>query len=540
MCTGKAVLIGAEEEENLAIRYLGAALEKNGHEVRIMPCSRYHDFPLVLDELRTFRPDIVAVSMAFQSMAIMFLELAQKIKKEIPDVHLTVGGHFPTFEYLKLLEYDSIDSVIRFEGESPINQLLEGLINNKELNNIPNLVYKENNHIKENSCDKLFPELDDLPFPLRKKRVQERLGENFATLVTSRGCFHSKCIYCCIGAFHHPKNGEKYALRSPQNVAQEMGKLYHEQNVRLFQFHDDNFLLPHPDQSLKRLNALKTAIKNEKIDKNQIALLIKTRPDDLNQEVSSLLKELGAVGIFLGVENASASGLKALGRGSHPDEINKALDLLESNFSVTFNLLIFHPRVTLEEINQNIYFMKDHLDLAFDFGRAEIVAGSPLEKLVKRKNLLRGQWPHWDYRVEDDAVEKMFRINALTFYREGSPYPALSHKLIALSYRSYLINRFYPGKKSQTLQNKTKNLILTSNEFTLKNLLEIYSMVAYDKVEIDPLYHKMEAFYLSLTKKASVLSDKMARFQLVEKKFKKHGVDNYLQNSKTMERIFRI
>jgi hypothetical protein len=50
----------------------------------------------------------------------------------------------------------------------------------------------------------------------------------------------------------------------------------------------------------------------------------------------------------------------------------------------------------------------------------------------------------------------------------------------------------------------------------------------------------MEAFYGYLTSKALDLSGSMARFQLVEKKFKKRGVDNYLQNSKTMERIFRI
>jgi radical SAM superfamily enzyme YgiQ (UPF0313 family) len=540
MNTGKAIIIGAEDEENLAIRYLGAELNKNGHEVRIVSCSGYHDIPLVLNELKKFNPEMVAISMAFQSLAVMFLELAQKIKEVNPDVHLTVGGHFPTFEYQNLLKQYTIDSVIRFEGEKPINILLESLINNKKLNNIPNLIYKADDHIQENPCQNLFPVLDDLTFPLREKKAQERLGEKFATLITSRGCFHSKCIYCCIGAFHQPKKGKKYALRSPENVAREMGILYHQKKVRLFQFHDDNLLLPTPEESLKRLESLKTSLKNEKIDISQIGLLIKTRPDALDWEVVSLLKELGVVGIFLGVENASYSGLRALGRGSNRDEINEALDLLKGNLSVTFNLLIFHPRATLQEINENIYFMKDHLDLAFDFGRAEIVAGSPLEKMVQRKNLLRGQWPHWDYRIVDDAVEKMFRINALTFYKDDSPYPALSHKLIALSYRSQLLNRFYPGRKSQKFQRETENLIRTSNEFTLKNLLEIYRMVAYGEDEIGLLYHQMEAFYGYLTSKALDLSGRMARFQLVEKKFKKRGVDNYLQNSKTMERIFRI
>ena len=77
---------------------------------------------------------------------------------------------------------------------------------------------------------------------MRNDRPQVRLGENFATLVASRGCWHSACAYCCIGAFHAKKKGPRHALRSVENIAKEIAWLYHKQGVRLFQFHDDNFL----------------------------------------------------------------------------------------------------------------------------------------------------------------------------------------------------------------------------------------------------------------------------------------------------------
>jgi len=542
---GKILLVGAEDEENLAIRYLGAELQKIGHTVKIAPCSNYDEFSRVLNELESFHPDIVAVSMAFQSMATMFLELIHKIKEINPKVHVTVGGHFPTFEFEKLLEFDIIDSVIRFEGEIPIVKLADAIINNNSLDDVPNLVYKlyEDSSVKENPVISSFQDLDSLALPLRKKKPHTRLGENFATLVTSRGCFHSRCIYCCIGAFHQPKSGLPYALRSPENVAREMRDLYHKQKVRLFQFHDDNFLLPSKKRSYDRLNSLKNSLAKEKVKLNDIALLIKTRPDGVDEDIVSLLEKMGAVGVFLGVENASNSGLKALARSSTVDEINSSLELLKDyNIGVTFNLLIFHPRATLEEINNNIYFMKNNITLAYDFGRAEIVAGSPLEKLVKRKGLLRGQWPHWDYRIQDDAVEKMFRLNTLTFYRRNSPYPELSHKLIALSYRSELLQRFYPGKKSQKLKNETKKLIRTSNEFTLNSLLQIYGMVAESGIEeeVNILSEKMDLFYGNTDKKVEELIARMLRFQMVGKEFQARGVDDYLQNSQTLGRIFRI
>jgi len=541
---GRILLVGAEDEENLAIRYLGAELIRNKNQFKIAGCSDYQRFKNVLDELETFKPDMVAVSMAFQSMAIMFLDLIREIKHVKPEVHITVGGHFPTFEYEKILKYDTVDSVIRFEGEEAISTLIDAIVNGENLRNVPNLVYKSpDGSLQENFLLNEFPDLEKLAFPVREDNPQIRLGEKFSTLVSSRGCFHSRCIYCCIGAFHKPKTGPPYALRTPENVAQEMSELYTEKNVRLFQFHDDNFLLPSTKSSYDRLNSLKKSLLKEKVNLDDIALLIKTRPDGLTEEIMVLLEELGTVGVFLGVENASDSGLKSLKRAATMEDVNNSLQLLKKfDIGVTFNLLMFHPRATLDEINENIYFMNKNKDMAFDFGRTEIVAGSPLERLVKRKGLLRGEWPHWDYRIQDDATEKMFRVNAITFYRENSSYPELSHKLIALSYRAELLQRFYPGRKARKLKKEAFNLIQNCNEFTLDCLLDIYHMVPETGIEknIELLNHKMDHNYGGYSKKSGELADRMWRFQLVSKKFQEHGVDDYFQDSRTMGKIFRI
>ncbi len=542
---GKIILVGAEDEENLAIRYLGAELQNKGHEVRIIPCSNPIHYPHVLKELKSFKPDMVAVSMAFQSMATMFLELIHQIKETMPHVHVTVGGHFPTFEYKKILEYETIDTVIRFEGEKPISKLINCIINDESLQKVPNLAYKssEDDSIKETFITNDFGDLDSLSFPLRNKNPHDRLGEHFATLVTSRGCFHSKCIYCCIGAFHQQKKGLPYSLRTPENVSKEMGHLYHKKKVRLFQFHDDNFLLPSKKESYERLKLFKKSLIEKGMDLNNIALLIKTRPDGIDEDILNILDEIGTVGVFLGVENASNNGLKALARSSNRDEIDHSLQLLEDfDMAVTFNLLIFHPRTTLEEINENIYFMNKNAHMAFDFGRAEIVAGSPLEKLVRHRGLLKGTWPQWDYQIEDDAVEKMFRIIALTFYQENSPYTDLSHKLIAISYRSQLLQRFYPGKKSKQLKKESMKLIKDSNRFTLDSLLSVYSLVAESDIEnsINTLCGKMNSFYGDSAEMVDELSGKMWRFQMIEKKFMNRGVDDYFQNSETLGKLFRI
>lgn len=540
---GKAILIGVEEEENLAIRYLGAVLKKNQHKVKIVPYSLNGDIESTINEIISFKPDMVAVSIAFQSLALMFLAFIKKLKQIQPSIHITIGGHFPTFEYNELLKFD-IDSVIRFEGEEPICLLMDALVNKKNFNNIPNLVYKDpsSNRIIENGLITEFPDLDQIPFPLRNKKPHIRLGEKFATLIASRGCFHSHCIYCCIGAFHNAKLGEKYAVRTPENVAREMKELYSNQ-IRLFQFHDDNFLLPSSDSNLKRLNQLKSLLTEKGIDLEKIGILIKLRPDNVNEDIVDNLYDLGVIGVFLGVENASSTGLKSLGRGSSIEDMNYALEVLENyDISTTFNLLMFHPRANLMEINENIKFMSENLDKAYDFGRVEIVAGSPLESLVRRKNLLQGKWPHWDYKIEDDAVEKMFRINSETFYHENSLYPHLSHKMIALSYRSQLIRRLYPGKFSEKVIKKNRINQKEFNEFNLEILLKIYELTGEDDwqtslEDINLILQKNNSEFL---KKTNSITDEMMKIQVLEKQFQKQNMEDYLQNSQLLKKVFRL
>jgi radical SAM superfamily enzyme YgiQ (UPF0313 family) len=544
MSKGRVLLVGAEDEENLAIRYLGAVLAKNGYTVKISPCSRKNQLKQVLKDVKVFKPNLVGVSIAFQSLANMFFELIKEIKKANPNVFVVVGGHFPTFEYKQILETQSrIDFVIRFEGEAPLSMLMNSVMNRQDYSSVPNLAYRSNGRLMENDCVTKFMVLDKLPFPLRSKKPQMRLGERFATLVASRGCFHSSCLYCCIGAFHSRKQGSKYALRSPENIAKEIALLYHEQKIRLFQFHDDNFMLPSKEDTLRRFRELKKALEGQGVDLHQIAFLIKARPDSINNKIARALSELGVVGVFLGIENASASGLKSLIRGSSLKDINNALRVLSKhNIIVTFNLLIFHPNATLDEINENIYFIKKNSGYPLDFGRAEIVAGSPLERLVINEKLRRGNWPNWDYKIKDEHVEKLFSINLATFRKKGSHYSKLVHSLIALAYRAYAVHRIYPGQASDRTVSEANALIRKANGFILEYVLKMYELAgnikSYDEVEL--LYQSIRNGCIALSKEVDQLVNKISRLQALEKRFKELKISKPCQNHKLMLRMFRL
>lgn len=540
----KVLFIASEDEENLSVRYPAAALVQAGHKIEIAPFSNREDEDRVLKQVKRFSPDTIALSMAFQSRALPFFDLVRAIRKAGVVSHITAGGHFPTFEYRKILELKiGINSVVRFEGEQALVELAEFMEGKREIKDVHNLVFWVGSKIFENPLIDHFPDLDALPFPLRNDKPQVRLGENFATLVSSRGCWHAACAYCCIGAFHKQKHGPRYALRSIENIATEIAWLYHRQGVRLFQFHDDNFLLEKEDENMKRLDGLMAALEKEKVDYASTAFLIKARPDSITEAITFRLRKLGVVGVFLGVENASETGLMELIRGSEVKDIDRAFTLLaKQKIVLTYNLLMFHPDATLDEINANLVFIKNHPVYPFDFGRAEIVAGSPLERRVIKDGLIRGNWPNWDYRIKDPAVEQMFRINLATFRQKDSGYGKLAHSLTALAYHAHVIWRLHPGPAAAQLNQETGALILKSNAFILDHIVKMYKLTArlVSKKDLEDLAGSIRKGCGELTAEAEAISRKMDRLQLVEKKFTKSGVSEVVQKSGLLRKVFRV
>ena len=70
-------LVGPEIEENLSIRYLAAALEESGHYCRITPFRRRDDLGRVAREIVKQNPDLVGLSLVFQTRSAEFFDLVE-------------------------------------------------------------------------------------------------------------------------------------------------------------------------------------------------------------------------------------------------------------------------------------------------------------------------------------------------------------------------------------------------------------------------------------------------------------------------------
>jgi anaerobic magnesium-protoporphyrin IX monomethyl ester cyclase len=535
----KVLIIGAEDEENLAVRYLASYIESRAHRPVIAGYSMDAQSRDVLDAVRKTRPGLIAVSIAFQSLASLYFDLIAEIRKQGYNGHIIVGGHFPTFEFRKILETQpGVDSVGRFDGEETVAALADALASGQDLSAVPNLVYRANGGLRENECLHRFPDLDALPFPLRSRRLQKRLGESFATLVSSRGCWHSSCLYCCIGAFHRQKE-QRFALRSAESVAREIASLVGTKGARVVQFHDDNFMLSTKEKTLARIEALTQALRECRVDRGRLAFLVKARPDVVDDETAEALRDFGCVGVFLGIENASSSGLKSLIRAATPEHIDTSFLALRSRgIAVTYNLLVFHPKATLSEIDDNIRFPGNHLDSPFDFGRAEIVAGSPLEGLVNRTGLVRGEWPEWDYVLEDPAVDKMCDAYRLIFRAPESAYGGTAHALIALGYYAAVVQRLCPGAVSSGLEQDCARLVTGWNTWLIGAMRSLRDIsLTGDAENIASLREEVDGRSIEFSRRIQNIERRLVRHQRNYKVFRFFAVNDALDQSLLLRKL---
>jgi len=472
------LLVGAELEENLALRYLAASLEKRGHRASFATFDRATDAQAVLEAARRDPPHVVGMSMTFQFRAREFGALATSLRQDGFRGHLTVGGHFPTFAWREVLStFPAIDSVVRHEGEETLPELCAALAARTPLEDVRGLAFRGAYGVVIcNPPRPLIEDLDALPFPKRVGAPQLHLGIPTAFLVGSRGCY-GHCTFCCIHAYLKSAGGSVYRVRSPDNVADEMAELRRTRGARMFVFHDDDFFTRDAARDLARVTALRDALRARGV--TDIALVVKARPDDVDERVFGVLQEIGLLRVYLGIESGSTQGLKVLGRGVDLAENRRALDWLRSRKLYTcFNMLVFDPESTLRSLRESFRFLRDYADVPMNFCRTEIYVGTPLMTKLAREGRLVGDVFGWNYAIREAQAERAFRVFASAFLDRNFRCDGLMNSTLGLGYHLHLLRTFYPRAASRALADRVRDTTRRVNLDCVERMEAIFDFAA--------------------------------------------------------------
>ncbi len=339
----------------IGLAYIGAVLEKDGHQVHILDMDiEKMDINQLKGFLNEYCPEIVGISCATPLFKTSLL-LAKTCKEnKVP--YVAIGGIHPTIKPREVISSEYVDFVIRGEGEITMSELLKKLEEkNKKLGDIDGLTFKEKGKIKNNKNRELINDLDSLPFPARhlfkhfKYTYPDAMYSPTIPIMTSRGC-PGQCTYCQTKQIC----GLRYRFRSAKNILDEIEHLIEKYKAKEIHIWDDNFTV-----NKKRVLDFCKEFKERNID-IPISIPQGLRVDQVDEETLKALKEIGVYSLGFGVESGNNEILRIVKKNTNTDQIRKAISLAKKfKFEIWAFFMIGLPGDTEETIRQTIDFAKE-------------------------------------------------------------------------------------------------------------------------------------------------------------------------------------
>lgn len=329
--------------EPLALEYIGAGLELDGHEVALLD-ARID--PGIEEAFRIFRPDVVGIT-GFTSHVNIIKGIARRLKNIDPTILFVVGGHHATVCPSDFND-PSIDVVVIGEGVFTMREILNAWESGRDFISIRGVAVPGTGNMRFSS-PRPYTNLDDLPFPDRSLSARYRHlyhSEWFnplASVRTSLGCT-ARCDFCSLWKI----TGGKYLRRHPESVVKEIIEV------------DEPYVFFCDDESMldtRRMNTLADLIREQNIHKR---FFLYARVDTIVDHPDLFAKwaEIGLAQVFVGMEEFTDERLETMGKGitiRQQEEAVRILDrlgiMMEASYIVDpsythddFNALLKHVR----------------------------------------------------------------------------------------------------------------------------------------------------------------------------------------------------
>ncbi len=429
MKPARVLLVGYEDQDNLGLRYLASRLRQAGHEPRLVAFSEGPD--AVIAAVRAFRPDLVGFSLIFQFLAPQFAQTVAALRAAGVREHVTVGGHFASFEPAAVLRgLPGADSVVRFEGEDAVVVLAGRLVAGEDWHGVPGVAWLDaGGALAESPPQPPRTDLDTLPWPERDDLdyAAERLPT--ASILGSRGCTW-RCSFCSIVSFYDGNGTRGRRRRDPARVVDEIEHLHRERGVEVLLWQDDDFLAGGPAAT-----AWAHAIAAEMVRRglhHGVRWKISCRSDEVRAPVLQPLVDAGLTHVYLGVEAGDPDDLRHLDKHLSPAvHLRASATLRELGLSFDFGFMLLNPWSTLASVRNNLEFLRAFAGdgaSAAGFCRMLPYAGTPAARRLAEERRLVTRGFDVDYRFLDPRLDTFFdwTLHALAAHnRSGGTWTAL-------------------------------------------------------------------------------------------------------------------
>jgi radical SAM superfamily enzyme YgiQ (UPF0313 family) len=366
----------------------------------------------IAERLLQWRPLVVGFSMIFQFFLPQYRSLAQRLREAGVDSHFTIGGHYPSLSQEELLtNFPEIDSVVRYEGEETLIELVARLRGGEDWREVDGIAYRQGCEIVSTQPRALVADLDALPFPDRP-RQPERVG-GFPTLpvLASRGCIR-RCSFCSIHTLYRTAPGKVVRVRKPAKVVEEMLDLHRRQGVRVFLFQDDDFPL-WGKKGRRWADELIGRMHDSGLAENTI-WKISCRAEYVEHDLFRQMREAALFLVYMGIESGVDAGLEILFKQMTIAQNLAAVEtLMKLGIVFSYGFMLFDPSSTFQSVRENVGFLRQMVgdgSAPAVFSRMLPYGGTPIRDQLAKGGRLRGDLTHPDYDFLDPRLNEYYRL----------------------------------------------------------------------------------------------------------------------------------
>jgi radical SAM superfamily enzyme YgiQ (UPF0313 family) len=320
--------------EPLALEYLGAVAQQEGHRVRILDARLDPD---IEGCLREYPPDVVGMT-AFTSHMNIVKHMAATVRRLYPQAILVIGGHHATVRPEDFND-GAFDLVVIGEGVVALKEILGEAAGSRDFRRIRGLGIPDPGGMHF-TPERPYTPLDELPLPDRSLTAQYRSNyfsewfKPMASIRTSLGCT-ARCTFCALWAI----TGGRYLRRDPSAVVEELKGII-EKNVF---FCDDESMC-----DIRRMDELADLIRNAWIHK-QYFLYARVDTIVRHPELFAKWAGIGLSEVFVGMEDYSNERLAAMRKGVTTDQQVQAARILRELGIVMYASFMVAPDYSRED-----------------------------------------------------------------------------------------------------------------------------------------------------------------------------------------------
>jgi radical SAM superfamily enzyme YgiQ (UPF0313 family) len=480
------VFVAFQQRENLGIGYMHAILSEAGYDVSIIEFRK--DSANILKELSELNPLMVGFSVIFEYHIYEFQELVAYLRDKGIKSHFTAGGHFASLRPSDLFELmPTLDSIVRFEGEHSILELVDCLHKSEDWKAVPSISYRSNGEQIDNPLRALEPDLDSFPFPFRPSIQEYVLERNYATILAGRGCIYN-CSFCDIREFYGQSPGPVKRIRNPAMVVDEMDYLRKEKDCSVFLFQDDDFPV-RTSRTSNWVDEFCCTLRDRKLE-GKLMWKINCRPDEVDLDSFKTMKQHGLFKVYLGIEDGTDAGLLDMNKRIRSSDIKRGIQILKDlGITIDYGFMLWQPTSKYVSLNENLAFLGQVCSdgyMPVSFLKMKPYLATRIEKDLMKEGRLKGRPGFLDYDFYEKSIDDFYtfvheNFNSWFFAVEG-----LNNSLKWA--RNYLsVYTFFHGTNSETesLSELLRKRASEANRFVIETTLKLSALFESGRYKLE-------------------------------------------------------